>query len=195
MLKIGVLISGGGTNLQAIIDGCASKKIEAEVVVVLSNRLNAFGLQRSEKAGISNVGLSKKDFEDKGSYFRKITELLKGHEVDLVVLAGFLEILPETFVKSFEHKIINIHPSLIPKYAGKGFYGLKVHEAVIENKDLYTGATVHFVDGQVDTGQIIVQEALKVLKEDTPETLQKRVLTIEHQLMIKSIDKYIKGEI
>jgi len=195
MLKIGVLISGGGTNLQAIIDGCVSKKIEAEVVVVLSNRLDAFGLQRSEKAGISNVGLSKKDFEDKGSYFRKITELLKAHEVDLVVLAGFLEILPETFVKSFEHKIINVHPSLIPKYAGKGYYGLKVHEAVIENKELYTGATVHFVDGQVDTGQIIVQEALKVLKVDTPETLQKRVLNIEHQLMIKSIDKYIKGEI
>lgn len=195
MLKIGVLISGGGTNLQAIIDACASKELNGEVVVVVSNNPEAYGLKRAEISGIPNFGLSKKSFENKAAYFSKTTELLNNEGVDLVVLAGFLDILPKSFVQSFENRIINIHPSLIPKYAGKGYYGIKVHEGVIKNKEAYTGATVHYVDDQVDTGQIILQESIKVMKNDTAETLQKRVLKIEHQIMIKSIDKYIKGEI
>jgi phosphoribosylglycinamide formyltransferase-1 len=195
MLRIGVLISGGGTNLQTIIDACALNTLASEVVLIISNKPQAYGLERGKKAGIPSFGISKKAFKDKKMYFKEMQDLLKEHEVDLVVLAGFLEILPKSFIQAFEHRIINIHPSLIPKYAGKGYYGIKVHEGVINNQEAYTGATVHFVDDQVDTGQIILQEAIKVFRDDTPVSLQERVLQVEHSLLIKSIQKYIRKEI
>lgn len=195
MLKIGVLISGGGTNLQAIIDACKSRDLQAQVAVVIANNPQAYGLERAENSDIPSLSLSKKNFDNKGDFFNQIQETLNHYQVDLVVLAGFLDILPKSFIKAFENKIINIHPSLIPKYSGKGYYGIKVHEGVIANNETYTGATVHFVDDQVDTGQIILQEAIKVMPEDTPETLQKRVLKIEHGLLIKAIGKYIHKEI
>lgn len=195
MLKIGVLVSGGGTNLQAIIDACSTKTLDGQVVAVLANKPGVFALERAQKASIFNVGLSRKSFDSSEDFYGEIRRLLKAQGVELIVLAGYLGIVPQSFVEAFHNKIINIHPSLIPSYAGKGYYGMKVHQGVIENKEAYTGATVHFVDGQVDTGQIILQESIKVLKDDTAETLQQRVLTIEHQVLIKSIDKFIKGEI
>ena len=195
MLKIGVLISGSGTNLQAIIDACQSKALKAQVSVVISNKPQAYGLKRAEKSDIPAFSFSKKDFDNKAYFYNQIQETLNHYKVDLVVLAGFLDILPKSFIKAFENKIMNIHPSLIPKYSGKGYYGMKVHEGVIDHKEAYTGATVHFVDDQVDTGQIILQEALRVMPDDTPETLQKRVLKIEHGLLIRAIGKYIHQEI
>lgn len=191
MLKIAVLISGGGTNLQAIIDAC-DQGMDAQVVGVVSNRKHAFGLERAKKHEIPAFYIGKNIEASKRT--ETLIQTLKDLEVDLVVLAGYLAILEADFIKAFENRIINIHPSLIPKYSGKGYYGMKVHEGVIENKEKYSGATVHFVDEMVDTGQIILQESVKV-DQDTPETLQKKVLKIEHKILITSINKYIQGEI
>lgn len=195
MLKVAVLISGGGTNLQAIIDSCEAGKLDAKVVGVISNREKAYGLERAKNHKIPSYYIGKKNYPDRKERVRFLIETLQNLEVELVVLAGYLEILDEAFIKAYEGKIINIHPSLIPKYSGKGYYGIKVHEGVIENKEKYSGATVHFVDEMVDTGQIILQESLRVNEGDTPESLQKRVLKIEHKLLAKAIKKFIEGEI
>jgi len=195
MLKIGVLISGGGSNLQAIMDQCQSGDLAGQVVMVVSNRKDAYGLTRAVGAGIDHAYLSKKAYKDRDAYYEAIAERMEDHQVDLVVLAGYLDILPRSFVERYEGRIINIHPSLIPKYAGKGFYGMKVHRAVIEAGEKYSGATVHFVDAQVDTGQIILQESLVVDPEDTPESLQKKVLKIEHRILSMSINKFITNEL
>lgn len=192
MLNISVLISGGGTNLQAIIDACEAG-LDAKVVGVVSNRENAYGLKRAKKHHIENHYIGR-NYTSRKERTEVLIKTLEELNTDLVVLAGYLEILDASFIKAFENKIINIHPSLIPKYAGKGYYGMKVHEAVIRNNELYSGASVHFVDEMVDTGQIIIQESIKV-NQDTPETLQKRVLAIEHRILIKSIEKIIHHEI
>lgn len=177
MLKIAVLVSGGGTNLQAIIDAIAGGGItNAQIQVVISNNKNAFALERARKSGIEAVCISPKDYEDRAAFNEAFLQKLDSYHVDLVVLAGFLVVLPEQMIKAYRNRIVNIHPSLIPSFCGKGFYGLKVHESVLERGVKVTGATVHFVDEGTDTGPIILQKAVEVLPEDTPEVLQRRVM-------------------
>ena len=179
MLKIGVLVSGGGTNLQAIIDSVENGSIKnTEISVVISNNKNAYALERAEKKGIKNICISPKDFSDRAEFNRVFLEKLDSCQVDLVVLAGFLVVLPEEMTKKYENRIINIHPSLIPSFCGKGYYGVKV-----------TGATVHFVDAGTDTGPILLQKAVEVKDGDTPEILQRRVMEeAEWKILPQAID-------
>ncbi|MCH4889923.1 phosphoribosylglycinamide formyltransferase [Acidaminobacter sp. JC074] len=196
MLKrIAVLISGGGTNLQAVIDACESKRVPGQVVGVISNKADAYGLKRADNHLISSHVISRSNYPDKKERTKALIKSLESMKPDLIVLAGFLEILQPEFIRAFSDKIINIHPSLIPKYAGKGYYGMKVHEAVIKAGEAFSGATVHFVDEHVDTGQIIIQESLRVASDETPESLQKRVLNIEHKILIESINKCLRSEV
>lgn len=189
MLKIGVLISGGGTNLQAVIDACETKVIDGAVVGVISNKFKAFGLERAKKHQIPHFYIGKAYHEDPKVRTKEIVKIFEDLQVDLIVLAGYLEILQPELIQAFENRIINIHPSLIPKYAGKGYYGMKVHQAVIDNRETESGATVHYVDEGVDTGSIIIQGKVAVLSDDTKESLQKKVLEIEHRILIEAINK------
>lgn len=177
MLKIAVLVSGGGTNLQAIIDKIENGTIEnAEIEVVISNKKDAYALERAKKHGILGECLAPKDFEKRQDFDAALLDTLQKHQIDLVVLAGYLVIVPQNVVSVYANRIINIHPSLIPSFCGDGFYGLKVHEAVLARGNKVTGATVHFVDEGTDTGPIILQKAVYVQEGDTPEILQKRVM-------------------
>ncbi len=177
MLKIAVMVSGGGTNLQAIIDAIETHKLkDVTIECVISNKTDAYALERAHDHGITGICISPKDYPDKDAYGRFLAGFLKEREIDLVVLAGFLVVLPKNFIDEFEGKIINIHPSLIPSFCGDGFYGLKVHEAALARGVKVTGATVHYVDAGTDTGPIIMQKAVYVEEGDTPETLQKRVM-------------------
>lgn len=177
MLKLAVLVSGGGTNLQAIIDAILSGKIKnAEVALVISNKKSAFALERAAKHGIKSLVLKKKDFETGEDYEQAMIDAINAEGCGLVVLAGFLSVLSPKFIKAFDKKIINIHPSLIPSFCGAGFYGLKVHEEALKKGVKVTGATVHYVDEVVDGGKILAQKAVYVKDGDTPETLQKRVM-------------------
>lgn len=177
MLKLAVLVSGGGTNLQAIFDAIDSGKIQnAEVSVVISNNQNAYALARAKKHGVEAVCISPKDFVDRAAFNQAFLEKLDSYRADLVVLAGFLVVLPQEMIQRYQNRIINIHPSLIPSFCGKGYYGLKVHESALARGVRITGATVHFVDEGTDTGPIILQKAVAVEPEDTPETLQRRVM-------------------
>jgi phosphoribosylglycinamide formyltransferase-1 len=176
-IKLGVLLSGSGTNLQAIIDAIENHKLTGvSIEVVVSNKNNAYALTRAADHEITGICIRPKDYADKDAYGRYLAEFLKDHEIDLVVLAGFLVVLPECFINEFENRIINIQPSLIPSFCGDGFYGLKVHEAALARGVKVTGATVHYVDKGCDTGPIIMQKAVYVEPGDTPETLQKRVM-------------------
>lgn len=169
--RVAILISGGGTNLQAIIDQWQAEKLpDAEPVLVVSNRSQAGGLARAEKAGIRNLFLAKEHFEE------DLIRLLEEEQIDIIVLAGFLRILSEDFVKRYPNRILNVHPSLIPSFCGDGFYGLKVHEAALNYGVKVSGATVHFVNEVTDGGEIVAQKAVDVLPEDTPETLQRRIM-------------------
>lgn len=177
MLKIAVLVSGGGTNLQAIIDKIENGTIKnAAIEVVISNKKDAYALERAKKHGISGECLSPRDFETRQDFDAALLDTLQKHQIDLVVLAGYLVIVPQNVVSAYANRIINIHPSLIPSFCGDGFYGLKVHEAVLARGNKVTGATVHFVDEGTDTGPIILQRAVYVQEGDTPEILQKRVM-------------------
>ncbi len=177
MLKIAVLVSGGGTNLQAIIDAQKADKLGSAVIgLVVSNKDEVYALKRAEDAGIPSKVIKPKDYPDKDSYGLALAKELQECGIGLVVLAGFLVVLPESFIDAFAGKIINIHPSLIPSFCGEGFYGLKVHEAALSRGVKITGATVHFVDKGCDTGPIIMQKAVEVHDGDTPEVLQKRVM-------------------
>lgn len=177
MLKIAVLVSGGGTNLQAVIDKIESGIIKnAKIEVVISNKKDAYALERAIKYNISTECISPRDFDSRDKFGKMLVETIDKYNVDLIVLAGYLVILPEALVKKYNNKIINIHPSLIPSFCGMGYYGLKVHEGVLGRGNKVTGATVHFVDEGTDTGPIILQKAVNVLDDDTPETLQKRVM-------------------
>jgi phosphoribosylglycinamide formyltransferase-1 len=187
MPKIAVLISGGGSNLQSVIDNIKSKNLMCSIEYVISDR-ECSGIKRAENEGIKSVFLDRKIY--KGSLSEKINEVLEGN-ADYIVLAGFLSILDKDFVKKWDRKIINIHPSLLPKYGGAGMYGIKIHEAVIKNGEKESGCTVHYVDGGIDTGEIIIQERVPVLPEDTPETLQQRVLEKEHKILTEAIKKVI----
>ncbi len=177
MLKLAVLVSGGGTNLQAIFDAIDSGKIQnAEVSVVISNNQNAYALARTKKHGVEAVCISPKDFADRAAFNQAFLKKLDSYQADLVVLAGFLVVLPQEMIQRYQNRIINIHPSLIPSFCGKGYYGLKVHEGALARGVKLTGATVHFVDEGTDTGPIILQKEVAVEPEDTPETLQRRVM-------------------
>lgn len=182
--RIGVLVSGGGTNLQAIIDATHKGDINGEVVIVISNRKDAYGLERARIKGIRSEFV---DYSDVDAYNKRVLELLIEEKVDLVVLAGYLKVVGKDIIGTYEDRIINIHPSLIPSFCGKGYYGERVHKAVLDKGVKVTGATVHFVDEGTDTGKIILQEAVEVLDDDTIESLQKRVLEIEHKLLVKAL--------
>lgn len=177
MFKIGVLVSGGGTNLQAIIDSINNKIIKnAKIETVVSNKEDAFALQRAKNNNIETKIIKIKDFENKELYENTLINYLKNKDLDLIVLAGFMVILSENFVNNFKNKIINIHPSLIPAFSGAGYYGIKVHQGVLQRGCKITGATVHFVTEEADGGPIIIQKEVFVDDDDTAETLQKRVM-------------------
>ena len=177
MLKIAVLVSGGGTNLQAIIDSIADGRItDTEIKVVISNNLKAKALERAAKAGIEAVCISPKQYADRELFNDALLEAVNARGVDLIVLAGFMVVVPEKMIKAYRNRMINIHPSLIPSFCGKSFYGLKVHDAVLARGVKVTGATVHFVDAGTDTGPIILQKAVKVKDGDTSKELQRRVM-------------------
>lgn len=177
MLKVAVLVSGGGTNLQAVIDAVEEGHISnARINVVISNNKNAYALERAAHHGIEAVGLSPKDFETRELFNEALYQELVSRDIDLVVLAGCLVVIPDKIIREFENRIINIHPSLIPSFCGKGCYGLKVHEQALQRGVKISGATVHFVDEGTDTGPIIMQKAVEVRDDDTPEVLQRRIM-------------------
>lgn len=177
MLRIAVMVSGGGTNLQAIIDGVKDGTItNTEIVGVISNNRNAYALKRAEENGIPSLCVSPKDYETREIFNEKLLEAVDGLQPDLIVLAGFLVVIPPAMIQKYRNRMINIHPSLIPSFCGKGYYGLKVHEAALERGVKVVGATVHFVDEGTDTGPIILQKAVEVEQGDTPEVLQRRVM-------------------
>lgn len=193
MFKIAVLISGGGTDLQSIIDAIENNEIVgAKIEAVVSDKKGAFGIERAEKHGIKTYVFDRKEY--KGKVSDEVLNLLRG-KVDLIVLAGFLSILNGDLLHEFKDKIINIHPSLIPSFCGNGMYGLKVHEKAIEYGVKISGCTVHFVDEGTDTGAIILQKAVEVLDSDTAETLQKRILVEEHKLLPKAVKLLAEGKV
>ena len=196
MLKIGVLVSGGGTNLQAIMDAIETQGINAEIVSVVSSNPKAYALERAAKKGIEAICMRKRDYADAKAYDLALAEHFKKRGVGLVVLAGFMTILGEDFVNAFENKIMNIHPALIPSFCGDGFYGLHVHEAVLEKGVKLTGATVHFVSPITDGGPIILQKAVEVREGDTPEVLQKRVMEeAEWKIFPEAIKLFAEGRL
>ena len=197
MLRVGVLVSGGGTNLQAIIDGLKNKVItNTEIEVVISNKKDAYALVRAKENGINAECISPKDFDERKDFNQALIDTLDKYKVDLIVLAGFLVVLPPEMISKYRNKIINIHPSLIPSFCGNGFYGLKVHEKALERGVKVTGATVHFVDEGTDTGPIIYQKAVDILPGDTPEVLQKRVMEqAEWKIMPQAINDIANGKI
>jgi len=194
MLNIGVFISGNGTNLQAIIDAIDEGIIDGRIRLIISNRKDAYGLQRGKNANIESIYIDPKEYDDE-EYSNKLIEELREREIELVILAGFLKILPGKFINEYRNRIINIHPSLIPSFCGKGYYGEKVHKAVLDYGVKYTGATVHFVDEGADTGHIIMQEVVKVDDNDTVDTLREKVLKVEHRLLVESVKLYCQGRI
>lgn len=197
MLKIGVLVSGGGTNLQAIINKIEDGYIQnCKIVSVVSNKKEAYALERAKKYNIETAVISKRDYGNKELYDEALINHFKTKEVDLIVLAGFMVVLGKKFIQAYQNKIINIHPSLIPSFCGNGFYGIKVHEAALNRGVKVTGATVHIVDEGTDTGPILLQKAVNVNDNDTPDTLQKRVMEeAEWIIYPKAIKMIAEGEI
>lgn len=197
MLRIAVLVSGGGTNLQAIIDAIAAGKItDTEIAAVISNNRNAYALERAKQAGIKDIVVSPKDFETRDVFNENLLKILQEVNPDLIVLAGYLVVIPEIVIDAFENRIINIHPSLIPAFCGTGYYGLKVHEAALKRGVKVVGATVHFVDKGTDTGPIIMQKVVAVQNGDTPKVLQQRVMEqAEWNILPAAIDKIAHGKV
>lgn len=197
MLRICVCVSGGGTNLQAIMDAIDAGTIKnTEIVRVFSNNKNAFALERAQKHGIDALAVSLKDFESRDQFNEAFLAAIDEVEPDLIVLAGFLVVIPAQMIQKYRNRIINIHPSLIPSFCGTGYYGLKVHEAALERGVKVTGATVHFVDEGTDTGPIILQKAVEVLPDDTPKSLQQRVMEeAEWKILPQAINMIANGEI
>ena len=185
-VKIGVLISGGGTNLQSIIDKSLDGTINGELSLVISNKRDAYGLTRAENASIDNLFIDPNDFGSMEDYNRKLIQEFRAKDIGLIVLAGYLKLLSKEFIESFSY-IINVHPSLIPSFCGKGYYGEKVHEKVLGYGVKVTGASVHFVDEGTDTGPIILQDVVRVDQNDTVETLQRKVLEVEHRLLPEAL--------
>lgn len=197
MLNIGVLVSGGGTNLQALIDAQTEGIIKSgKIVTVVSDRPGAYALERAEKAGIDNRLIDRKAYTDKADFDSALCDYMKKMGVDVVVLAGFLSILGERFLSEYSDKIINVHPSLIPSFCGDGFYGLKVHKAALDYGVKVTGATVHFVNEVTDGGRIILQKVVYIQPDDTPESLQKRVMEeAEWNILPRAVEMVCSGEV
>ncbi len=197
MLKVAVLVSGGGTNLQAILDAVDSGKIRnAEIAAVISNNPNAYALERARKHGVPAICVSRKECGSKEAFDEALLKALKDSGADLVVLAGCLVVIPESIIREYRGRMINVHPSLIPSFCGTGYYGLKVHEEALKRGVKVTGATVHFVDEGTDTGPILLQKAVEVHAGDTPETLQRRVMEeAEWILLPRAIDMIANGEV
>ena len=196
-LRVVVMVSGGGTNLQAIIDSVKDSTItNTQIVGVISNNKNAYALKRAEENDIPSMCVSPKDFETRDIFNEKLLEAVDGYAPDLVVLAGFLVVIPPEMIRKYENRMINIHPSLIPSFCGKGYYGLKVHEAALARGVKVVGATVHFVDEGTDTGPIILQKAVEVQQGDTPEVLQRRVMEqAEWKILPQAVEMFCAGEI
>jgi phosphoribosylglycinamide formyltransferase-1 len=194
-LKVGVLASGGGTNLQAIIDRAADGRLGAVVAVVISNVEEAFALERARKATIPAVFINPRDFPDRAAFDRAVIEKLRDHGVKLVALAGYMRITSDEFVDAFAGRMMNIHPSLIPAFCGKGMHGLRVHQAALECGVKVSGCTVHFVTKEVDAGPIIIQRCVPVLDDDTPEILSARVLEQEHEAYSEAIHLFAEGRL
>ena len=197
MLRVVVMVSGGGTNLQAIIDRVADGTItNAEIVGVISNNANAYALERAKEHGISACYISPKEFESREIFNEKLLEAVDAYAPDLIVLAGFLVVIPPEMIAKYRNRMINIHPSLIPSFCGKGFYGLKVHEAALKRGVKVVGATVHFVDEGTDTGPILLQKAVETQPDDTPEILQRRVMEqAEWKILPEAIDLIANGKV
>lgn len=197
MLNVVVLVSGGGTNLQAIIDAVENRTItNTKIAGVISNNKNAYALERAKKHGIANCCISPKDYANRATFNQKFLEKMDELNPDLIVLAGFLVVIPPEMIAKYRNRIINIHPSLIPSFCGTGFYGLKVHEAALARGVKVVGATVHFVDEGTDTGPIILQKAVEVEAGDTPEVLQRRVMEqAEWKILPKAIDLIANGKV
>ena len=196
MVRAAVLVSGGGTNLQAIIDAKRAGKIpSAELALVVASNASAYALTRAENVGIAHAVLRKEKGEAPENYGERLLTLLRENAIDVVVLAGFLTILPENVIRAYDHRILNIHPSLIPSFCGDGFYGLHVHEAALKRGVKVTGATVHFVNEITDGGDIIAQKAVEVLPGDTPETLQRRVMEQAEWILLPQALEQVAGEI
>lgn len=197
MLNIAVLVSGGGTNLQALIDAEKGGRITpGRIALVISSRADAFALERAKKAGIPTRVLTRKEFASQQEYDESLLSILSQNKIELIVLAGFMTIISENVIQHYENKIINVHPALIPSFCGEGYYGLKVHEAVLRKGVKVTGATVHFVNEICDGGPIILQKAVEVLSDDTPESLQKRVMEqAEWKLLPKAVALFCQGKI
>lgn len=190
MRKIVVLASGSGTNLQAIINAIKNNRLkDVHIVAVISNKKDAYALERAKNAGIESVFLDPKQFTNNIDYDKKLVEMISNYNVDLIVLAGYMKILTEGFINAFPNKIINIHPALLPNFGGKGMYGKYVHEAVLKSGVKESGCTVHFVTREVDAGPIILQKKVSVTLGDTIESLSKRVLAEEHKLLVEAIEK------
>ncbi len=192
MLRIAVLVSGGGSNLQAIIDGVKDGSLDCEIKYVIADSHKAYGLERARVNGIEAISFDRKEYKREIS--NKILELIK-NKVDLIVLAGYLSILDGEILKEFRNRIINIHPSLIPSFCGGGMYGIKVHEAAIKKGVKYSGCTVHFVNEEVDGGEILLQKVVPVLDEDTPKELQERILIEEHRILPEAIKLIAEGKV
>ena len=195
MLNIAVFISGGGTNLQAIINAVKENKINGKIKLVFSNRKNAYGLIRAQNESIDTFYLNRKKFFSDEEYDERILEELERKNIDLIILAGYLNILSSKLVSNYSNRIINIHPSLIPSFCGDGFYGENVHKAVIKSGVKFTGATTHFVDENVDTGAIILQDVVPIFINDDFETVAKRVLEIEHKILVKTVKAFCDNKI
>lgn len=197
MLKVAVLVSGGGTNLQAIIDAVESGRItNTELTAVISNNKTAYALERAKKAGIRDIVVSPKDYADREAFNEALIDTVDALRVDLIVLAGYLVVIPPRMIDKYENRIINIHPSLIPAFCGTGFYGIKVHEAALERGVKVAGATVHFVDKGTDTGPILLQKAVVVEEGDTPKVLQQRIMEqAEWILLPQAIDMIANNKV
>ena len=193
MLNIAVFASHGGSDLQAIIDGCKSGKINAEVALVISNNSDSMALQRARNENIDCYHISGAIIPDEDELNNKILELLESHNIDIIFLAGYMKKIGIPILKKYENMIFNIHPALLPKFGGKGMYGINVHTAVIEAKEKVTGVTVHRVNGEYDAGDIIAQTTVDVLENDTPEILAQRVLEREHTFLVEVINDIISG--
>jgi phosphoribosylglycinamide formyltransferase-1 len=190
-----IAVSGSGSNLQSIIDSVDNGNINGKIQLVISNRKSAYGLERAKNHNIEALFVSKKEAGSLQKYDERIVQLLDDRKIDLVVLAGYLNILTPHFINSYKNKIVNIHPSLIPSFCGKGYYGLHVHEAAVNYGVKVSGATVHFVDEGTDTGAIIIQDTVNVDSKDTAEDLQKKVLILEHQLLPKAVQLFCDDKI
>lgn len=194
-IRIAVLVSGGGTNLQAVIDQIERGNIPAVIEMVISNRKDAYALERARRHGIEAIYIGSKNFPNLKERNYRLEKILEERKIDLIILAGYMQILEGHIIEKYRNRIINIHPSLIPSFCGQGFYGEHVHQAVLEYGVKLTGATVHFVDEGADTGPVILQKAVEVQEEDTVESLAKRVLTLEHELLPMAVKLFAEGRL